>query len=63
MDPSLIQQIESGTYRVDADRVAAAMIARIAPHRPSAVLISPQALDRPPICPDQAEACSPLRDA
>jgi hypothetical protein len=63
MESSLADRIAAGTYRVDADRVAAAMIARMAGSRPSAVLVAPQALDCTPVRADKAQARAPVRDA
>jgi hypothetical protein len=45
MDPALQRQIESGTYEVDPQQVAGAMLARLVARRRSAVLVPAQPLD------------------
>jgi hypothetical protein len=56
MDPALRRQIESGTYEVDAQRVAGAMLARLVARRRSAVLVPAQPLDGKAIAAKQREA-------
>jgi hypothetical protein len=55
MDPALRRQIESGTYEVDPQRVAGAMLARLVARRRSAVLVPPQTLDGKAVAAQQGE--------
>ena len=63
MNPVLRQEIASGSYCVDAERVAAAMITRMARERPSAVLVTPQPLDREAIGSDQLNSGTTFHEA
>jgi hypothetical protein len=63
MDPVLRQEIESGSYRVDAECVAAAIVARMARRPPSAVLVAAQPADPETVGAEQPEACAPFHEA
>lgn len=63
MDLFLRQQIESGSYRIDADRVAAAMITRIARLHPSAVLVAPEPSNGEAVGSEQTKARAPFHEA
>ena len=63
MDPVLRQAIQAGTYRVDPDRVAAAMIARMAQTRCSAVLVAPEAWDGRAVAADEHKPLAILDEA
>ena len=63
MDPVLRQEIESGSYRVDAECVAAAILARMARRPPSAVLVAAQPPGPEAIGAEQPEARAPFHEA
>ena len=56
MDPALRRQIEAGTYEVDPERVAGAMLARLVARRRSAVLVPAKPLDGKAVAAKQGEA-------
>jgi hypothetical protein len=63
MDPVLREQIQAGTYRVDPNRVAAAMVARMAQGCPSAVLVAPEAGDLLAVRADEPQPLAILDEA
>ena len=63
MNPVLREQIEAGTYRVDPDRVAAAMVARMVQRHASAVLVAPEARDDGAIAAQKAKPLALLDEA
>jgi hypothetical protein len=56
MDPALRRTIEAGTYEVDPQAVASAMLAQLVARRRSAVLVTPEALDGKAVAAKQGES-------